>query len=162
VFQEYAEHRRRYGDVSRLPTPVFFNGLRVGEETSVHIDQGKTLVIRLLSIAEHDEEGMVRLSFELNGQPRDVKVARAGAAVAAAHPKAEAGNASQVGAPMPGTVVTVSVKAGQKVQAGDPLVSIEAMKMETMLRAEADGVIEHVHVRPGSAVQAKDLLVTLQ
>ncbi|MDE3011409.1 MAG: pyruvate carboxylase [Pseudomonadota bacterium] len=162
VFQEYAEHRRRYGDLSRLPTPVFFNGLKIGEETSVHIDQGKTLVIRLLSVAEHEDEGMVRLSFELNGQPRDVKVPRAGAKVAAAHPKAEAGNARQVGAPMPGTVVTVSVKAGQAVKAGDPLVSIEAMKMETMLRAEADGVIDQVHVRPGSAVQAKDLLVTLQ
>lgn len=162
VFQEYAEHRRRYGDLSRLPTPVFFNGLAIGEETSVHIDQGKTLVIRLLSVAEHEAEGMVRLSFELNGQPRDVKVPRAGAKVAAAHPKAEAGNARQVGAPMPGTVVTVSVKAGQAVKAGDPLVSIEAMKMETMLRAEADGVIDQVHVRPGSAVQAKDLLVTLQ
>jgi pyruvate carboxylase len=162
VFQDYAEHRRRYGDISRLATPVFFNGLRVGEETSVHIDQGKTLVIRLLSVAEDAAEGTVRLSFELNGQPRDVKVPKAGALVVASHPKADAGNPKQIGAPMPGTVVTVSVKSGQKVQAGDPLVSIEAMKMETMLRAEADGVIDHVHVRPGGAVQAKDLLVTLQ
>ncbi len=161
VFQDYAEHRRHYGDVSRLPTPVFFHGLRIGEETSVHIDQGKTLVIRLLGVAEHEAEGVVRLSFELNGQPRDLKVPRAGAVVAASRPKAEPGNPAQLGAPMPGTVVTVSVKPGQKVQAGDPLVSIEAMKMETMLRAEIDGVVELVHVKPGSAVQAKDLLVTL-
>jgi pyruvate carboxylase len=162
VFQEYAEHRRRYGDVSRLPTPVFFNGLRIGEETSVHIDQGKTLVIRLLSIGDQEAEGTVRLSFELNGQPRDVKVPRAGAIVAAARPKAEAGNPLQVGAPMPGTVVTVSVKAGQQVKVGDPLVSIEAMKMETMLRAELDGVIAEVEVKPGTSVQAKELLVTFQ
>ena len=162
VFQDYAEHRRRYGDVSHLPTPVFFNGLRVGEETSVSIDQGKTLVIRLLGMVELEAEGMVRLSFELNGQPRDVKIPKAGAKVALAHPKADAGDPKQIGAPMPGTVVTVSVKVGQSVKAGDPLVSIEAMKMETMLRAESDGVIDHVHVRPGASVQAKDLLVTVQ
>ena len=159
VFEDYAAHLRRYGDVSVLPTPVFFNGLREGEEVSVDIDQGKTLVIRLQGQAEHEDEGYVRLFFELNGQARVIRVNRAGAAKANVHPKAELGNPRHVGAPMPGMVVTVAVKAGQAVAKGDALASIEAMKMETMLHAENDGVVSHVHVRPGAVVAAKDLLI---
>ena len=159
VFQDYAAHLRSYGDVSVLPTPVFFYGLGEGEEVSVDIDQGKTLVIRLQGQAEHEDEGYVRLFFELNGQPRVIRVNRACAARVISHPKAEPGNPRHVGAPMPGMVVTVAVKAGQKVAKGDALASIEAMKMETMLHAEHDGVVNHVHVRPGAVVAAKDLLL---
>ncbi|MGI9046811.1 MAG: pyruvate carboxylase [Burkholderiales bacterium] len=161
VFRDYAEHRRLYGDVSVLPTPVFFNGLQDGEEVSVDIERGKTLLIRLLGRAEH-EEGTARLFFELNGQPRVVRVARAGAAEAAGHPKAEDGNPQQIGAPMPGTIVTVAVKVGQKVSSGDPLLWIEAMKMETTLRAESGGTIAQIHVKPGATVSAKDLLITME
>ncbi|MBC7945805.1 MAG: pyruvate carboxylase [Burkholderiales bacterium] len=161
VFRDHAKHRRLYSDVSVLPTPVFFNGLRDGEEVSVDIERGKTLVIRLQGRAEH-EEGYARLFFELNGQPRVVRVARAGAAEAAGHPKAEDGNPKQIGAPMPGTIVTVAVQVGQKVSSGDPLLWIEAMKMETMLRAESDGTIAQIHVKPGATVTAKDLLITME
>jgi pyruvate carboxylase len=99
--------------------------------------------------------------FEMNGQPRRVKVpdrARAGGA-GAARPKAEAGHPGHVGAPMPGVVSTLAVAAGQSVKAGDVLLSIEAMKMETALHAERDGVIEAVHVKTGDQIDAKDLLV---
>ena len=161
VFRDYAEHRRQHGDVSVLPTPVFFNGLKDGEEVSVEIDRGKTLVICLQGRAEHEAEGYARLFFELNGQPRVVRVDRAGTAKAAVHPKAEEGNPRHVGAPMPGIVVTVAVKPGQKIAAGDPLVSIEAMKMETMLRSEIDGSVSQVHVKPGTPVAPKDLLVSI-
>ncbi|MEO0318236.1 MAG: hypothetical protein RL404_1913 [Pseudomonadota bacterium] len=159
VFTEYAQHRRSHGDVSVLPTDVFFEGLKDGQEISVSIDQGKTLVIRLLGRTEVEEEGQSKLFFELNGQPRMVRVQHAGVVSTVTHPKAQEGNPSQVGAPMPGMVVTVAVKAGQKVAKGDPLVSIEAMKMETMIRAEVDGVVKHVHVKPGMVVAAKDLLL---
>ena len=88
-----------------------------------------------------------------------VRVQHAGVVSSVSHPKAQEGNALHVGAPMPGMVVTLAVKPGQKVSKGDPLVSIEAMKMETMIRAEIDGVVLHTHVKPGSVVTAKDLLV---
>jgi pyruvate carboxylase len=162
VFADYAAHADRYGNVSVLPTPAFFYGLRDGEEISVDIDRGKTLVIRLLGTAELAEEGQAKLFFELNGQPRVIRVGRAGVAKAEAHPKADEGNASHVGAPMPGMVVTVAVKPGQAVVKGDPLVSLEAMKMETMLRAERDAVVKHVYVKPGEVVTAKDLLIELE
>ncbi len=161
VFRDYAEHRRNYGDVSVLPTQVFFNGLKEGQEISVDIDQGKTLVVRLQGRTELEEEGQSKLFFELNGQARMVRIDKAGALKLVTHPRAEDGNANHVGAPMPGMIVTLAVKPGQKVAKGDPLVSIEAMKMETMIRAERDAVVKQIHVKPGTVVAAKDLLVEL-
>jgi pyruvate carboxylase len=162
VFTDYAKHVRQYDDVSVLPTPVFFHGMRDGEEIAVEIDRGKTLVVRLTGVSEMDEDGQVRLFFELNGQARVVRVPKAGvASLAKQRQKAEDGNAAHVGAPMPGSVGMVSVKTGQPVKKGDPLVSIEAMKMESVIRAERDATVKAVHVKHGDAVAAKDLLLEL-
>src|SRR5690606_36189096 len=124
------------------------------------IEQGKTLVVRCLAIGDTDEKGMVTGFFELNGQPRRVKVPdRAhGAGGGRTRRKAEAGNDAQLGAPMPGVVSSVGVQAGQAVKSGDVLLSIEAMKMETVLHAERDGTIAEILVRPGDQIDAKDLL----
>ncbi len=159
VFKDYAAHRSHYGDVSVLPTPAFFYGLREREEIAVEIDRGKTLIVSMQGASGPDEEGHVKVAFELNGQPRMARIAKAGMAVLKRHPRAEEGNPKHVGAPMPGSVVTVAVQPGQKVGKGDPLVSIEAMKMESMLAAEREGVVAAIHVRPGEAVNAKDLLL---
>ncbi|MBI4987850.1 MAG: pyruvate carboxylase [Rhodocyclales bacterium] len=159
VFKDYAAHRSHYGDVSILPTPAFFYGLSEREEIAVEIDRGKTLIVSLQGTAGPDEEGHVKVAFELNGQPRTARIAKAGMAALKRHPRAEEGNPKHVGAPMPGTVVTVAAQPGQKVAKGDPLVSIEAMKMESMLNAERDGVVAAIHVKPGEAVNAKDLLL---
>ena len=127
---------------------------------AIDIDPGKTLIVRLQGLSPPDEEGMVRVFFELNGQPRTVRVRKAGIVSSVVQrPKAEGGNPSQVAAPMPGMVVTVAVRAGQAVKSGDPLVSIEAMKMESQIRAERDGLVKSVHVKPGEAVSAHDLLI---
>ena len=162
VFADYAAHLREFDNVSVLPTSAFFYGLKDREEIAVDIARGKTLVIRLQGNAELDDEGHARLFFELNGQSRVVRVLKAGIAVTAKQkPKSEAGNTNQIGAPMPGAIVTVSVKVGQAVKKGDPLVSIEAMKMESMLRAERNAVIKSIYVKAGDAVAAKDLLIEL-
>ncbi|KYC29434.1 Pyruvate carboxylase [Sterolibacterium denitrificans] len=164
VFTEYAAHQRQYGDVSVLPTPVFFYGLGQGvegDEMSVEIDQGKTLVVRLLGETPAPENGEVKLFFELNGQPRPMRITRAGQQAKKSRPKAEEGNAAHVAAPMPGMVATVAVKAGQKVAKGSPLLSVEAMKMETAITAERDAAVVRVHVAPGDRVDAKDLLLEL-
>ena len=160
VFADFAAFQAEFGPVDRLPTPVFFYGLEPGEEISVEIEAGKSLVIRCLAVGEADEEGIARVFFELNGQPRRIKVRdRHAAATAVSHPKAEPGNANHVAAPMPGMVATVAVEAGQKVQTGDLLLTIEAMKMETAIRAERDGEIRTVTAGTGTQVDAKDLLV---
>ena len=162
VYADYAEHHRKYGDVSVLPTPVFFYGLGNKNEMSVEIDRGKTLVVRLLGETDAPEEGEAKLFFELNGQSRPMRIARAGAKPAKrAHPKAEEGNPAHIAAPMPGMVATVAVQVGQKVRKGSPLLSIEAMKMETVLNAERDATITKIHVAPGERIEAKDLLLEL-
>src|SRR5690606_29510582 len=128
------------------------------------IERGKTLVVRCLATGETNDKGMVTVFFELNGQPRRVKVPdrRRGAASLALRRKAEAGNETHIGAPMPGVVSTVAVAVGQEVKAGDVLLSIEAMKMETALHAERDGTISEVLVSAGDQIDAKDLLLVLE
>ncbi|MEO6268962.1 MAG: pyruvate carboxylase [Lautropia sp.] len=160
VFKAYWDHRRINGDVSDLPTPAFFYGMREGEEVAIDIEQGKTLIVRLQGASPPDEEGVVRVFFELNGQPRTVRVRKAGVtSTVVERAKAETGNAAHVAAPMPGMVVTVAVRAGQAVKSGDPLVSIEAMKMESQIRAERDATVKAVHVKSGETVNAHDLLL---
>ncbi len=163
VFTDFVGAQEIYGPVSVLPTPVYFYGMAGEEEIFVDIEKGKTLVIRCLAIGEVDDKGMVTVFFEINGQPRRVKVPdRAhGASAAQARRKAEAGNEADVGAPMPGVVSTLTVAEGQEVKAGDVLLSIEAMKMETALHAERDGRVSEVLVKAGDQIDAKDLLVVL-
>ncbi|MBB6011144.1 pyruvate carboxylase [Aquamicrobium lusatiense] len=164
VFSDFAAAQETYGPVSVLPTPNYFYGMKPEDEIFVDIEKGKTLVIRCLAVGDADENGMVTVFFELNGQPRRVKVPdRAhGASAARARRKAEPGNEAHVAAPMPGVVSTVSVTAGQSVRAGDVLVSIEAMKMETALHAERDGTVAELLVRPGDQIDAKDLLIVFE
>jgi pyruvate carboxylase len=101
--------------------------------------------------------------FELNGQPRVIRVPnRAIKAKTAAKPKAEEGNSAHIGAPMPGSIASVGVTVGQKVNAGDLLLTIEAMKMETGLHADRAAVVKAVHVTPGMQIDAKDLLIELE
>ena len=164
VFRDYAEHRREFGDVSLLPTSPFFYGLQDREEITIDIDKGKALVVCQTGRSDvPDEDGNIKVFFELNGQPRTARIAKAGlASNLRQRPKVDAGNPLQVGAPMPGMVVTVPVKAGQKVSRGATLLSIEAMKMETAVSADQDGVIKAVHVKSGDVISAKDLLIEFQ
>ncbi len=160
VFTDYLERHNTYGPVRTLPTRTFFYGMEPGEEITAEIDPGKTLEIRMIAASETNEDGEVRVFFELNGQPRSIRVPnRKVKATTAARPKAEMGNPNHVGAPMPGVVASVGVSAGQSVKEGDLLLTIEAMKMETGLHAERDAVIKAVHVTAGGQIDAKDLLV---
>ena len=163
VFLDYMGRHRTYGPVRTLPTKAFFYGMKPGEEISAEIDPGKTLEIRMQAVSEVSEDGEVKVFFELNGQPRTVRVMnRLAASEKVTRPKAEAGNANHIGAPMPGVVATVAALAGKEVKEGDLLLTIEAMKMETGIHAERDAVIKAVHVNAGSQIDAKDLLIELE
>lgn len=162
VFTDFAAFARKYGPVTALPTPIFFYGMKPGDETTIEIERGKSLVVRLQTIGDTDEEGMVKVFFELNGQPRIIKVPnRAAAATAKVRRKAEEGNDAHIAAPMPGAVSTVAVRLGQQVKAGDVLLTLEAMKMETALHAPRDGVVKEIPVNAGTQVDAKDLLMVM-
>jgi pyruvate carboxylase len=163
VFVEYAKVRRTYGDISVLPTPAFFYGMETNDEISVDLERGVTLVVRFLAVGDPNEQGRRNVFFELNGQPRTVRVIDRGRApLEEAHAQAEDGNADHIGAPMPGIVVSVSVNDGDKVKRGDALVAIEAMKMETSVFAERDGVVDKLIHHVGTQVDTKDLLVVME
>ncbi|KPN63393.1 pyruvate carboxylase [Aliiroseovarius crassostreae] len=163
VFLDYMGRHRTYGPVRSLPTKTFFYGMEPGEEIEAEIDPGKTLEILLQAVGETDENGEVKVFFELNGQPRVIRVPnRLVKATTASRPKAEEGNANHVGAPMPGVVASVAVTAGQEIKEGDLLLTIEAMKMETGIHAERDATVKALHVSAGGQIDAKDLLVELE
>jgi pyruvate carboxylase len=162
VFVDYAKHNAQFGDVEALPTPVFFYGMQAGEEIAVEIERGKTLIIRYAASGEIDENGNRTLFFELNGQPRAVKV-RDHSVTASKAParKADAGNAGHVGAPMPAVVAKLAVEENQVIARGAPLLTLEAMKMQTAVSAPIDGVVRKIVAPPGTRVEAGDLLVEI-
>jgi pyruvate carboxylase len=162
VFTDYMADRSHFGDTSVVPTRAFFYGLEPGEEVTLDLQRGKHLIIRFVTTSDVHDDGTRTVFFELNGQPRSVKVAdRSKVAKRPPRRKAEADHPDQIGAPMPGTIATVHAVVGHKVARGDVLVTIEAMKMETSVRADRDGTIVEVIARPGQHVDAKDLLVVL-
>jgi len=162
VFMDYMGRHKTYGPVRALPTSTFFYGMEPGQQISAEIDPGKTLEIRMQAMGETNEEGDVKVFFELNGQPRVIRVPnRLVKSQTAQRPKAEDGNVNHIGAPMPGVVASIGVSAGQEVKEGDLLLTIEAMKMETGLHAERDALIKAVHAVAGGQIDAKDLLIEL-
>lgn len=162
VYLDYQAYIRCYGDVSKIPTNHFFYGLQNQEEVDIEIEKGKVIVIRRIGKAESDESDKVKVLFEMNGQPRTVSVPLAGRQQQAnTRLKAEIGNISHVAAPMPGMIALLMVKSGQKVLKGEALLSIEAMKMETTITAECDGVVKNVYIKPGSVIETNDLLIEI-
>lgn len=163
VFVDYAKQRRHYGDLSVLPTGNYFYGMESGQEITVGIDSGKWLLLSYTGIGDIHEDGTRLVFFELNGQPRQVKVQDLSAAVERTpHPQADANDDRELGAPMPGLVVLVNVAEGDKVAKGDLLVTIEAMKMQTSVNAESAGVVKKVHISDGQQISANDLLLSFE
>lgn len=160
VFESYLEHKKKYADTSRLPTPVYFYGLKRNEEVAIEIETGKTLIVKFLAVGNPTAQGRRTVFFELNGQARDATVIDRSLVVTdTAHPKADEKDPLQIGSSMPGMVVNVVVKKGDNVKKGQKLLTLEAMKMETILYAEQPGTIDDVLVSAGSQVQTGDLLV---
>src|SRR5205814_342205 len=108
-------------------------------------------------------DGRRLVFFELNGQPREVSVVdKALAGELPTHPKAELNNTKHVGAPMPGLIVRVNVVAGEEVTAGQKLVTLEAMKMETTVYADQAGKVAEVLVHAQLQVESGDLLLRFE
>ncbi|MBX3148337.1 MAG: pyruvate carboxylase [Gemmatimonadales bacterium] len=163
VFLDFAKHTTAYGDVSALPTPAFLYGLAPGEEISVDIEEGKTLIIRLLSVGEPDEEGKRAVSYELNGIGRDAFVLDAKSTPKTkARPKVDATDPTQLAAPIPGLIAELVVSVGHKVAKGDKLLMMEAMKMQSTVYAPSDGLVTELHIDAGDRVEAGDLLLRIR
>ena len=163
VFADFAKFQREFSDVSAIPTPAFFYGLKPGEEISVSIETGKVLFIKLINVGAPDNEGRRVISYELNGMPREAVVQdKSVAPKTKSRVKADAADPLQLGAPIPGMITALAVSVGSKVAKGDKLVTLEAMKMQTTIYAQQDGVVAELLVAVGDSAEAGDLLVKLR
>ena len=163
VFESMIQFIKKYGHARVLPTPAFFYGLKVGEEISVEIEEGKTLIIKLIHVGKANEDGKVSITFELNGRARECVITdKSVKSTSKRREKADSANKMQVGAPIPAMVSSANATVGQKVKKGDKLVVLEAMKMQTTVYALADGIVDKFEVQIGDQVESKDLLVQLR
>jgi pyruvate carboxylase len=163
VFADFTKHQQAYGDVSVLPTPAFFYGLGVGEEISIRIEEGKILIVRLISISAPDKDARRTINYELNGIAREAFVLdKRIAPKTKARPKADLADPTQVAAPIPGLIAALAVSIGGKVAKGDKLLMMEAMKMQNTVYAPCAGVIAELHIALGDTVESKDLLIKIR
>lgn len=163
VFLALDAHRRRYTDVSRVPTNVFFYGMQPGEETEIALEDSQVLAIRFVARTEPDAQGRVNLFYELDGHPCQVQIQEKSAATGQQNrPKAEPDNPCHIGAPMPGTVVEVATHSGQEVQKDSFLMAIEAMKVQVAINSPRRARVREVLVKPGDRLEMGDLLVVLE
>ena len=163
VFEEYSRFEDSYGDVSVLPTPAYFYGLLPGEEISIDIEAGKRLIVRLVNVGEPDVQGQRAVNFELNGVARQAVVAdKKVKPEREARLKADPAKIGEIPAPIPGLVASIAVSVGSKVEKGEKLLTLEAMKMYTTINATVDGVVEELLVSVGETVESKDLMLRLR
>ena len=162
VFRDYLAFRAQFADVARLPTRAFFAPLPIGEELSVEIEQGKTLIVRLMAVGELGADGQRDVFFELNGQPRSLRVPdKSATQTVKQRERANPEDPAAVAAPMPGAVTALRVAVGDRINAGDPLVVLSAMKMETVVAAPHPGIVRRFAVAVGDTLEAGDLLLVL-
>ncbi|MCB0360424.1 MAG: hypothetical protein KDD44_12335, partial [Bdellovibrionales bacterium] len=163
VYRGYAEARRKFSDLSLLPTPCYFYGMQEGEEIFVDIERGKRLFIQLVAVSEPGEHGERTVFFELNGQPRNISVRDAAVAPdSVGNEPAEEGNPQHVGAPLAGAVVELNVSVGDVVTEGMKLFVLEAMKMQSVVTAAVGGTVARVLFDVGAKVGQGDLVVELE
>ena len=162
VFLDFAKSRSLFSDLSVLPTSSYFYGLQPGEEISIDIEIGKTLFVRLINVGEPDQDARRSVIFELNGTARHALIKDDSLTPATvSRPKADPDDQSQIGAPMPGLVSELSVSVGQSVNEGDPLLTLEAMKMYTSVSAPHAGTVEKIEAGAGDNLETGDLLLIL-
>ena len=161
VFEGFHQTRQVYGNMMHVPTKAFFYGLKPNEDVLVEIDEGKSIIIKLLYVSEPDENGQRMVSFELNGQSRRVKVKDESQVVSKpVHRKAEAEH--EIGAPLQGRIAQVLVSEGDTVKENQSLFVIEAMKMETTISAPFAGKVKKIYLSGGTMVEQFDLVLELE
>ena len=162
VFEDAHKLHKEYGDISKIPTKVFFYGLSLNEETIIELTEGKRIIVKLVGIGDPDENGKRVVFFKLNGQTRPVEVIDHSLKIEKhENKKVEEGNPFQIGAPLQGLLSKVMVKKGEEVKKNQPLFVIEAMKMETTITANHAGKIGSVTLKEGVMVNTDDLVLDL-
>ncbi len=162
VFEEFYHKRKEYGEIWHIPTLNFFYGLQQDEEVLIEIAKGKSILVRLLTWGDPDEEGKRKVFMRLNGQTRIIEVKDHSVKNAVKeNQKADKANKKHIGAPLQGKISQLLISKGEPVKRNQPLFVIEAMKMETTIAATDDGKVEQVLLEPGTMVKTDDLVVVL-
>ncbi|MBX0331637.1 pyruvate carboxylase [Pontibacter sp. HSC-14F20] len=163
VYEAFHKHYEQYGNVSKIPTRLFFYGMQQGEEAIIDIARGKSIVVKYQSLGHVDEDGMRTVFFKLNGQTRNIEVRDKSVKVERVqHQKVDKGNSKHIGAPLQGLLSKILVEKDQEVKKNTPLFVIEAMKMETTITASEATKIADLHLPEGSLVNTDDLVVSLR
>lgn len=163
VYKDYLRFYEEYNKIQVIDTPSFFYGLEPNEKIMIEIEPGKSLLIELTSVGPLREGGLRTVYFDLNGLPQEVEVQdRNVEGTVMVRQKADKANPKQVGAQMPGTVVSISVKPGDQVNQNDTLIVTEAMKMESAIQAPIDGIVKKVFVNEQEQVKGNDLLIEFE
>ncbi len=165
VFEDFMEFKASYGDLTYMNSHVFFNGLALKEEVDITYDKGKHVVVKLISIGKVDSEGFRHLIFEVNGFRRDLYIEDTNTVISQIKKKVEIANEndpSEIGSPIPGTIVKLLVEVGQEVKKNQPLCLVEAMKMETEVVSKCDGVVKEILVEKADNVKSNQLLMKIK
>lgn len=161
VFEEYFSNKEEWGNVSVIPTPSFFYGLKPNEEIIIKIAEGKTIIVKFLYKSEPDDKGLRTVYFKLNGQTRAIEVKDHSVKTDFNHNK-KANGEKEIGAPLPGLLSKIWVKQGDKVKVNQPLFTIEAMKMENTVVANVAGEISILVLKENSLVELNDCVVEVK
>lgn len=160
VFEEFYAHVQKYGEIWRVPTREFLYGMNDGDEITIEITKGKSVVIRKIATSTTtDSEGARTVDFELNGQMRRLRVRDKGIKIDKARNR-KVTSSADIGAPLQGKIGQILVKPGDKVQVNQALFTIEAMKMESTVTAVTAGEIKEVLLAAGSLIEQDDVIVT--
>lgn len=159
---QFLETRDRFGDLSVLHTGDYLYGLETGAEHAVDLDRGVRLYVGLEAIGEADDKGIRTVMVRVNGQLRPVFVKDTHVVThAVLAEKADPASPGQVAAPFSGTV-TQKVGVGERVIIGQPVATIEAMKMEAAITAPVSGVVKRTIFMGARGVEAGDLLLVIE
>jgi pyruvate carboxylase len=162
VFTDAYNKHLKFDNLTNLPTKNFFYGMERGEEITVELDKGKSLLITLDSIGKPNKEGMVTVYFKVNGQGRTVLVKDNAIKVdIIKNKKIDKDNQNHIGAPLQGLLSAILVKKGDKVVKNQPLFIIEAMKMETTITATESMEVKFIILDEGAMVNSDDLILEL-
>jgi len=160
---QFYARRAAFGELDRLPASLYFYGMEPGEEHRVRLAPGNDVFIELEAISEPDTAGFRTVMFRFNGQHRPVRVRdRATELDTPRAEKADPTNPLHVAAPYGGVVQPV-VTAGDRVDPGDVIATIEAMKMESSIGTQTGGIVERVVISgPAAEVQPGDLIAVMR
>ncbi len=164
VFEDYIKSIREEGDFRYMGSDIFFHSLSEGETSEVKLGEGRFLMVKLQEVRPIDQDGTREAIFEVNGNRRIIKVRDMNVTVNASNSVlyANEDDPMEIGANIPGGIVKILVKEGDKVKINQPVAIIEAMKMETNIIAQADGIVEKIYVSEGQQVKAGEMVAKLK